>query len=196
MYNQILFSDPPTPWNSSTSTHWRSRSVSLRMTNYLTLIFTVASIALPQGVFPPSSRKPYSPNPLTPGYGISDYFGLMPDKVVNAQIIKAGMVNRHCPVVSASILRGRKLVIRADGVQTAHTFSVEIHTPAGRRVWGKDGLFLKGGNQSLILGIPHPLPKGIYLISVSGLGEKGKKACSKAGGVALIFSSTTYHTTG
>jgi hypothetical protein len=115
-------------------------------------------------------RNEYARNPLTPGYGISDYFELMPDKVEIIGTRKADAAIRHTPVVSASILRGRTLIIQADGVHSASNFTVAIHTPAGRRVWVKDGLSLRSGNQLLTFTIPHPLPNGVYFISIAGSG--------------------------
>ncbi len=116
------------------------------------------------------SKNEYARNPLTPGYGISDYFELMSEKGGIIQAKKADVAIHRAPIISASILRGRTLIIQAESFQSSHKFTVAIHTPAGRRVWVKDGLSFRSGNQSLTLAIPHILPNGVYFISIAAPG--------------------------
>jgi hypothetical protein len=145
--------------------------MNMRMISLVLLpVFIVATTAPAQEILPNLTGSNYSRNPLTPGYGISDYFELMPDKVGIIRTRKSDVVIHHTPAISASILRGKTIIIQADGVKSASKFTVAIHTPAGRRVWGKDGFLFRSGNQSLTLAIPRVLPNGIYFISIAGTG--------------------------
>ncbi|MBN1576120.1 MAG: hypothetical protein JW913_06190 [Chitinispirillaceae bacterium] len=144
--------------------------MNMQMIRFILPIFIVATSApAQQWMVPNLNLTKYSNNPLTPGYGISDYFELMPDKVGNAKPKQTIQAGRGVNELSATILRGRVLKIRIGDSQLGR-FAVAIHTLAGSRVWEKEGFSPGTGNRTLTFLMDRSLAGGIYFISVSGPG--------------------------
>jgi hypothetical protein len=103
---------------------------------------------------------------ITPGYGISDYFQLMPDKVETNLRTFHGLPSFQTNKFDASI-RGRNLVFAVDNLIKEGT--INILTTSGKAIFT---YALKNyGCNKIAVAIPPNFPTGIYILSLKSRGS-------------------------
>ena len=127
---------------------------------FLTLLIVIMTL----GSFA-QSKNEYAFNPLTPGYGVSEYFELMPNKVRVAPVNKEKVVSRQS--FSALIVCGRMLVLQFIELRPGNRFSFTVYSLNGRRILSKEDVSVSSGNSIMSLTLPKHFPDGIYLLTVS-----------------------------
>jgi hypothetical protein len=118
---------------------------------------------------PGPATNEYAHNPLTPGYGISNYFELMPNKVKNDNGIRSRTSwSAQAIRIRSTRLAGNRLEIAFDSY--AKTISGKLYitllSPNGCIV--EHLTYLPDLSSLTVLMLRKEIPRGIYIVKVQG----------------------------